>query len=98
MQTAHSMMAIANHFIRIRKRLQAGSQRTKRHEFCTLDSAKLVLPRLTHIDENQFFSTVQPRLYIGRSDLQFIHLISLPDRWTLFQESKNSLTRISILH
>src|SRR5260370_40365382 len=96
-QTAHSMMAIANHFVHIRKRLQARSQRAQRYEFRALDSAKLVLPGFAHVEENQFFSAVQPRFYIGRRDLQFIHLFSFPD-WALFRESENCFEHVSSIH
>jgi hypothetical protein len=58
------MMAIANHFAHIRKRLQARRQRSERHEFRSLDSAQLVLPRLPHVNENQFFTAINPRFNI----------------------------------
>src|SRR6202521_5326474 len=58
-QTAHAMVAIANYFVHIRKRLQACRQGPQRNEFRTLDSAKLMLPGFPHINENQLIAAVK---------------------------------------
>ena len=89
-QTAHAVMAIANHFVHIRKRLQACRQRAERHEFRALDPAEIVFPGLPNIHQVQLFSAVEPCFYVGRSDLQIIHLFSLPNGWALFKESADA--------
>jgi len=68
-QTAHTVMAIANYFVNVRKRLQACRQRAERNMFCALDAAKIVFPRLPNIHQMQLFAAVKPRFYVGRSDL-----------------------------
>src|SRR6266436_278096 len=57
-----------------------------------------MLPGLAHINENQLFAAIHPRLHIRRRDLQLIHLFSLPIWLALFEESENSLPCIMALH
>ena len=68
-QTAHAVMAIANHFVHIRKRLQACRQRAERNMFCAFDPAEIVFPRFPNIHQMYLFAAVEPRFYVGRSDL-----------------------------
>src|SRR5713226_1529865 len=82
------MMAIANHLVHIGQRLQARRQRTKRDERRTLDPANLMLPRLAHINENELFSAIHPRLHVGGCYLQLVHLFSLPNRWGAFPKKR----------
>src|SRR5438045_6534320 len=91
-------MAIANHFVHVRKCLEARRERTERHEFRAFDPANLMLPGLAHINENQLLSAIHPRFHIRWRDFQFIHLLAPPSRFAFFEESKYSFPRIMALH
>src|SRR5260370_25576176 len=48
-----------------------------------------MLPGLAHIHQVQRFAAVEPRLYLGRRDLQIVHLFSSPNRCTMFEPQLN---------
>src|SRR5215471_3015693 len=97
-QASHAVMAVANHFVRVRQSVQAGRERTERNKLRALDTADFEFPRLAHIHEDEVFTAVEPGLHFRRQDFEILHLFSFPERLAFFEECANAFLRIVGLH
>src|ERR1700680_2275722 len=88
-EAAHSVVAIANHFVRIEQRIQVGWERTEWDQLCAWNLAKVVFPLRADIDQQQFVAAHDAFVYFLRRDLHIIHLVSWPERSTLPRKRAN---------
>jgi hypothetical protein len=72
-ETAHPVMAIANHLFRIEKSIQICRNCAEWNQLCSGNSAQIVFPRLAHIDEQKLVSPNEAFVYFLRRDLHVIH-------------------------
>src|SRR6266436_2017210 len=72
-QAAHSVMAVANHFVIGVQRLQIRGNRAHGNQLRAGDAANLKFPRLAHVHQQNAVAALQPLFRLGRSNLQIIH-------------------------
>src|SRR6266436_4760075 len=72
-QAAHSVMAVANHFVIGVQRLQIRGNRAHGNQLRAGDAANLKFPRLAHVHQQNAVAALQTLFYLRRTNIQIIH-------------------------